>query len=90
MQIVPRRVGLSRKELAGYLRNYEIAEKAYAALEKAFADQKTVFDRPYFYDQRRYVLAELRKTLDIVRKRLPSTIAECCQTAESGIMHTRI
>ena len=90
VKVIPRRVGLSRKELAGYRRNYEIAEKAYAALEKAFADQKMVFDRPYFYDQRQHALAELRKTLDIVRKRLPSTIAECCQTAESGIMHTRI
>lgn len=70
VQIVPRRVGLSHKELAGYRRNCEIAEKAYASLEKAFADQTTVFDRPYFHDQRQYALAELRKTLDIVRKRL--------------------
>lgn len=76
VKIVPRRTGLSRKELAGYRRNYEIAEKAYAALEKAFAAQETVFDRPYRHDQRQYALAELRKTLDIVRRRLASTIGE--------------
>ena len=61
------------KELAGYRRNYEIAEKAYAALENAFASQNTVFDRPYFHDQRQYALAGLRKTLNIVRKRLFTT-----------------
>ena len=49
-------------------------EKAYFALERAFADQKTAFDRPYNQDQRRHALAELRKTLDIVRKRLPAPI----------------
>ena len=75
MKVIPRRVGLSKKELNGYRGNYEIAEKAYGALEKAFADQKTVFDMPYDRDQRQYALDELRKTLDIVRKR-PSAMMD--------------
>jgi len=71
VKTIPRRVGLSNKELNGYRRNYEIAEKAYAALEKVLANQKTPFDLPDDGDQRATALTELRKTLDIVRKHLP-------------------
>ncbi len=74
LQVIPRHVGLSNKELAGYWRNYDAADAAFTALERAFKAQATPFDRPDLGDDRNAVLTEMRKTLDIVRKRLPSPI----------------
>ena len=72
LQTIPRHVGPSKKEFAGYWRNYEAAEAAYAALAKAFANQLTPFDRPDLGDRRQKTLMAFRKTLDVVRKRLPA------------------
>ena len=71
LRIIPRRVGVSEKELRGYRRNFAAAEAAYAALEKAFAEQRTPFDLPDLGDSRKHVLSEMRNTLDAIRKRLP-------------------
>lgn len=71
LHTIRRRVGPSKKEYAGYRRNYAVAEAAYAALVKAFENQRTPFDRPDLGDRREEALKELRKTLDVVRKRLP-------------------
>ena len=71
LHTIRRRVGPSKKEYAGYRRNYAVAEAAYAALVKAFENQRTPFDRPDLGDRREEPLKELRKTLDVVRKRLP-------------------
>lgn len=70
LQSVPRHVGVSKKELAGYWRNYETAEAAFVALGSAFKAQATPFDRPDLGDDRNAVLNEMRKTLDIIRKHL--------------------
>ena len=70
LQTIPRHVGVSKKELDGYRRNYEAAEAAFAELAKAFENQRTPFDRPDLGDRRQATLLSLRKTLDIVRKRL--------------------
>jgi len=71
LQTIPRHAGPSKKEFAGYRRNYQAAEAAYAALAKAFEGQTTAFDRPDLGDRRDHTLKALRKTLDIVRRRLP-------------------
>ena len=71
MQTIPRHTGPSRKEYAGYWRNYRAAETAYAALEAAFKAQQSPFDRPDLGDRRDSMLKELRATLDTIRKRLP-------------------
>ena len=74
LQSVPRHVGVSKKELAGYWRNYETAEAAFVALGSAFKAQATPFDRPDLGDDRNAVLNEMRKTLDIIRKHLSAMI----------------
>lgn len=74
LQVIPRHIGVSKKELAGYWRNYEAAEAAFAALKRAFDAQATPFDRPDLGDDRNAVLNEMRKTLDSVRKRLSATM----------------
>lgn len=71
LQTIPRRVGPSKKEFAGYWRNFRAAEKALANLKKAFANQKTPFDRPDLGDHRELVLERYRQTLDSIRKHLP-------------------
>lgn len=68
---IPRRVGPSKKEYAGYRRNYAAAEAAYVELAKAFERQLTPFDRPDLGDRRKVTLKALRNTLDCVRRRLP-------------------
>ena len=71
LQTIPRRVGPSKKEYAGYRRNFAAAEAAYAELANVFESQRTPFDRPDLGDRRKSTLKELRKTLDIIRQRLP-------------------
>lgn len=70
LQTIPRHVGLSKKELAGYQRNFRAAKAAYVALEKAFANQKTPFDRPDLGDRRNKTLDALRKTLSVIEPKI--------------------
>ena len=71
LQTIPRRTGPSKKEFSGYRRNFEAAERALADLEKAFANQRTPFDRPDIEDRRDSVLRQYRETLDKIRRHLP-------------------
>lgn len=70
-QAVPRRVGTSAKELAGYVRNLKLAEAACARFEAALAAQKRLLDRPV--DGRPSgVAAQMRKTIAAAREKLGS------------------